>query len=368
MRIWVLTNEYAPFIIGGLGTVATNLTQSLAAGGAEMTVFTRGRQQRPSIVREKSLRLVRIPRESYQGSFLQGLARRKGWKKPDLIHIHSVPLADAAMLCKQRWGIPVVYTCHSLVVQESLTPRRRLVAKRQEKLLHAADCVVVPSQWQKESLQTLYPFCCGKTVVIENGVHVRKKPGSSPRHRLLFVGRLTYSKGIAELIEAVAQLAKVNPKTRLGIVGKGIGKFERKLKQKAARLKVAGRIRWLGFRQPEEVRRLYGSYGAVIVPSRRESFGLVALEALASGVPLVSTTSGGLAQIVSSEVAEVVPAVNKDAIAKAVQNMWAEKEHTKERVQAGLAAAAKYSWKAIAARYRGLFESITAGEEEAMDV
>ncbi|MFM1652975.1 glycosyltransferase family 4 protein [Brevibacillus sp. B_LB10_24] len=367
MRIWVLTNEYAPFIIGGLGTVATYLSQSLAAGGVDTTVFTRGGQE-TRIVRGQSVRHVRIPRKSYKGDFLWGLARRKGWKKPHLIHIHSVQGSEAALHCKKRWGLPVVYTCHSLVVQESLTPRRRQIAKRQEALLRAADCVVVPSHWQKESLHKFYPFCQGKTVVIENGVHIRKKPGSSPNHRLLFVGRFTYSKGIAELIEALAALARVNPKTQLGVVGKGIGKIEGKLKQKAARLKVAAKIRWLGFRRPEEVQRLYGRYGAVIVPSRRESFGLVALEALANGVPLVSTTSGGLAQFVNSEVAEVIPAVNKEAIAKAVQNMWAEKERTNERVQAGLSAAASYSWKAIAARYRSLFESITAGEEEAIDV
>ncbi|WP_052487235.1 glycosyltransferase family 4 protein [Gordoniibacillus kamchatkensis] len=177
-------------------------------------------------------------------------------------------------------------------------------------------------------------------------------------NRLLYVGRLTAIKGIEELLGAVSLLKRHKPKVRLAIVGKGGPAYTAKLKRLAGRLRISSNLNWLGKLKPSKVQRLYRSYGAVVVTSRYESFGLVALEALSHGVPLVSTRGGGLRSFVSNSNATVIPRAKAASIAAGILRMWRSPQLKRKRIANGLDTARRFGWPQIAARYRELFADI----------
>jgi glycosyltransferase involved in cell wall biosynthesis len=368
-----MASEYEPYILGGLGVVATNLTGALREKDLKITVLSKSPLPGMKVSREKYFELIRfprnpgyysVPRQKFNYEAIMQRLKKTGFRKPDLIHIHSVEFAHLARYLQNKYSIPVVYTCHSLVAHEGKSTFREMVADRQVKLLQSADRIVSPSQWERAELERLYPFSKDKIAVIENGVKLQVKGGKpvNPYH-LLFVGRLLRMKGIEQLLQAVAILASKNPKVKLDVVGKGTLYYTKHLKMMARRLGIQATVRWLGYRPPSQVQAMYSSYGAVVVPSLQESFGLVALEALANKVPLVSTRSGGLSQFVTEDVAQIITRVTPNDIAKAIRNVWTEKKMTGLRVKEGFKVAEPHAWSVIADRYRELFASMVDGRE-----
>lgn len=295
-QIWVLTSEYAPHIIGGLGTSATNLCKAMSGKGMQVTVLSR------------------------------------------------------------KYKAPIIYTLHSIVADE-IGPRRKIrkAIRQQTKLLRLANKVVVPSRAERRKLLRYYPYVAKKTAVIKHGVRSPRGNARGPAHHLLYVGRLVPVKGIKPLIQAFAIISRQKKQARLFIIGKGPKGYTQHLKSIVRRQGLRGKVRFLGYRKHAQVQRMYASFGAVVVPSQQESFGLVALEALSSGVPLVSTRSGGLSEIVNPRVAEVIPRANKQAIAKAILHMWRNRNATKRRMIAGRMKARQHSWPRAAAQYKQLF-------------
>ncbi|MGE5701877.1 MAG: glycosyltransferase family 4 protein [Clostridia bacterium] len=370
MHIWVMSNEYETSrIIGGLGVVATQLTHHLVEMGHQLTVLTNHDLAEVLVNECGPLRIIHFPtrsdyycrhrRKNQYRPIVEWIDQQR-LALPDLIHIHSVSFANLACYFRKTKGIPVVYTCHSLIGHESrvLTSFRRAHLIRQQRLLATCDQIVVPSRWQRRSLATEYPICKGKIVVIENGVKLRGEPGSKPQVRMLFAGRLTRQKGIEETLAALAILMKHNPAVQLDIAGTGTPNYHLRLRTLIKKWSLGRHVNLLGFVPPEKLSLLYSHYGAVIVPSKQESFGLVALEALANGVPLVSTRSGGLAQFVTSDVAQIIPRINGKGIAIAVRRMWGNPAVTQQRVLRGLSLAQDFEWKAIATRYAREFQKL----------
>lgn len=384
MKIWVLTNEFETSrIIGGLGIVASELTNSFVQYGARVTLITHHAEPELQVKDCGPLQIIHLPdrepfysaarkKNQYEPTVLW--LRRNQWPLPDVIHIHSVCFANLAHYYRKMYGIPIVYTCHSLVKQEARTAGRAVVSGRQQRLCALADRIVAPSKWLKNVLQTNDPACKRKIDVIENGIRRTAPHDQQQRTSLLFVGRLTKQKGIEELLAAVAMLAKRAPYVHLTIIGRAsTAAYQARLHALVKKWKLEPYVTWLGFLPPQQVANQYAKHGVVIVPSKQESFGLVALEALANGVPLASTRSGGLSEFVSSEVAEVIPAVTSRAIAGSILNIWRNASRTEERIRAGLKRTEMYDWRKIAARYMALFaqlpkhpvESNTAAQQEA---
>ncbi|WP_051330863.1 glycosyltransferase family 4 protein [Aneurinibacillus terranovensis] len=367
LNLWVLTNEFKPYIIGGLGVVATHLAYALGKYRSNIIVVAAGTDSGVKIEHSRGIKIIRLPKNltyySNKKQFFLFLPvvrwlRNTGESIPDVIHIHSVQFADVAFYYREKYGVPLIYTCHSLVMLEKKSRLRELVQKRQEKLLRISDKIVVPSVWQQKKLEEFYPYCIGKVEIIENGVKVKEPGNTASRRRLLFIGRLVRHKGIEELLKATAILARKVPSVKVSIVGTGSKKYVAHLKILAQHLGIDSNVCWLGFQPMERIESFYVSHGAVIVPSHRESFGMVAMEALANGTPLVSTRFGGLSQFVSGRVAEIIPRVKSTDIAKAVRNMWTKKKITQKRIEEGRRVAIRYDWANIAARYHDLFLSV----------
>ncbi|MCL6548043.1 MAG: glycosyltransferase family 4 protein [Alicyclobacillus sp.] len=385
MHVWVLTNEYEPRIIGGLGVVATRLSRALADLGAGVSVIAPGSRPaqpdtrtrtvmvRPQMVQEGTVRVLRIPkgppwynperRRYNQEAVLAAAARHLA--PPDLVHVHSVEFAYVALYLRRHLRVPGVYTCHSLVRDEPASSLRQAVLRRQERLLGGMDRVVVPSEWQRNGLLSAYPACGNRVRVISNGVDLPENGGSdlmpaswpSAVPRILFAGRLVPLKGMEELLSGVAVLQQRGVRVVLDVVGRG-GSYQARLAQRARDLGIENCVRWLGFRPPDEMPEEYARHDIVVVPSKRESFGLVALEALAHGVPLVSTRSGGLADFVDDQVAEIIPRVGRRWIAQAVEQVLQNPDRARERVREGRHRAEHFRWSRVAERYAELFREL----------
>lgn len=368
-RIWVLSTEFEPHIIGGLGTSATKLTRAYARSGALITVLSQSKHARLLNSKQQQLHIVRFPKTTryysatdnqYKPVAIERWMAKRGYRIPSGIHIHSLQFSNVAKHFQSKYGIPVVYTCHSLIANEKgpNSKHKRQALKHQVQLLKTANNIVVPSQSELDLLKRKYPFCANRLSVIRHGVISRKQTARGPRHRLLFVGRLVPVKGVAPLLEAVAKLKQSGNKVKLDLVGTGSKSYTKYLKALVKKLGISSEVRWLGFRSHKQVQSMYASYGAVILPSLQESFGLVAVEALASGVPLVATRAGGLAESVNSKVAQTIPRANSTAIAKAIQSMWNHKKLTDRRISAGLRWVSRFSWPRAATRYRGIFKQL----------
>lgn len=362
LKVWVMTSEFQPRIVGGLGVVATHLTKMLSKVGANVTVLCTGNSNRLTVSNPNSnLRILRFPKNSkyynrtnrsFIAEAIMRSAAAKGCAKPDIIHVHSIEFADTAKLAGKRFGIPIVYTCHSLASQGIASAQ----GKNQTKLLHIARRVIVPSNWQAKVTKNLYPRMDGsKITVIPHGVIASSKNATGAPHKLLYVGRLIPSKGVEPLIKAVALLARNKSQVQLTIVGSGQKSYSNKLRSLARQGGIVNKIRWAEKTPHEKVQRMYSSYGAVIIPSKKESFCLVALEAMANGVPLISTVSGGLKEFVNPNNARIIHSVDSKHIAQAIRAFWNNPSQAKKRVIHARSTASRYRWPEIARKYLSLF-------------
>ncbi len=138
--------------------------------------------------------------------------------------------------------------------------------------------------------------------MIHNGIDPQRfadrTPFAYPRPYIFGFGRLTYSKGFDLLLRAFAKLADAYPEVDL-IVG-GDGEESGKLAQMAAALKLNGRVIFPGRLSPEEVVRYLNGCRFLAIPSRSETFGIIALEGLAAGKPVLATNTGGLPETLSA--------------------------------------------------------------------
>ncbi|MBW7475275.1 glycosyltransferase family 4 protein [Paenibacillus oenotherae] len=361
LKVWVMTNEFQPNIVGGLGIVATHLSRMLSRAGVKVKVLCTGRSGKLVVSKPGgNMHIVRMPKNkqyfshsarAFKANAVLRAAEAAGSGKPDLIHVHSTEFADAAAAAKNKFRIPIVYTCHSNA-SEGI---HSIPGKNQAKLIRGARKIVVPSRWQAGAVRRSYGGDQGRFAVIPHGVNsVSRRTGGNPKH-LLFVGRLIPSKGIKPLIKAIALLSNSHKNVRLTVVGSGKKSYMNHLRAFAKQLGVSRRIRWLGSRPHNAIQRMYASHGAVIVPSEKESFCLVALEAMANGVPLVSTLSGGLKEFVNNRNAQIIHSINGPSIARAIAAMWVNKISTKRRRLNAKATAARYRWPKIAQRYKSLF-------------
>ncbi|MBH0330979.1 glycosyl transferase family 1 [Brevibacillus brevis] len=369
LKVLVMTNEYLPKIIGGLGIVATHLSRALSQNGVEVTVLCAGNSNQLTISKPNdNLRILRFPKstryfhrtkQSFKAKAILNTVSSKGFTKPDIIHVHSTDFADTAKLAKARFQVPIVYSCHSMVSQGALSAP----GKNQTKLIHSASRIIVPSKWQIDATRRRYPHTnINKFSVIPHGVEPGTSQSEAAPTNLLYVGRLIPSKGADALIRAIGLLSRTHKDVRLTIVGSGLISYQRKIRALTRQMGLTKRIRWVKKSKYEAVQRMYTLYGAVIVPSTKESFCLVALEAMANGVPLISTLSGGLKEFVNDQNAQIISTVTSPDIARAIKAFWNNPSLTKNRVHNARSTAARYNWSSITLQYESLFTNLNKVE------
>ncbi|NQX46792.1 glycosyltransferase family 4 protein [Paenibacillus tritici] len=303
MRICLIAPEQ--FAVPGNGSVEIciwNIARRLARRH-KVTIVSRRAPGLPDTAETEQVRFIRLPSGTpsrYRSSVLGYLEAAEPY---DLIQIDNRPLLLAAVK-RQHPGTPVLAFLHSL----TFVPARPEIARS----LALADAVAANSRSLQQRLTRRFPGIRSKLSVVPLGAdlsrfipvssqektRLRTLYGLPPGFTVLFVGRVIPRKGVNVLIRAMRRLKQHMP-ARLLIAGRGQPPYLRQLKSLARRLGV--QVIFLGNIPHEEIHSLYQAADCFICPSQRhEAFGLVNVEAMASGLPVIASSNGGIREIIDS--------------------------------------------------------------------
>lgn len=301
MKILHVYKDYYP-ILGGIENHVRLLAEAQAALGHDVTVLVTARGARTTEDVMNGVRVVRAGRLATVASTPLSLAlvREVSRRRPDVTHLHyPYPVGEVAHLLMGR-GRRAVLTYHSDVVRQ----RRlmRLYAPLMQRVLRSVDRIIVTTPNYLESSKVLRAFH-DKCSVIPFGIDrqrfcsvdedaaraLRARLGGGPL--LLFVGVLRYYKGLNYLLDAMRRLS-ARSAVRLVIVGDGPEGGP--LRQQAEALGLTGRVHFAGRVSDEELPLYYRAADVFVLPAseRSEAFGLVQLEAMSAGLPVVCTEVG----------------------------------------------------------------------------
>lgn len=267
--------------------------------------------------------------------FLRDLVRAIAQQRPHVIHFHyALPTALPAPVLRRLQHIPYVITLHGGDFYElpKKLPLGRVLNKTV--LKHAASLIVV-GQGLARDVQTFLGEACPPLHVINMGVDVPafaavRPTAPQPVNRLCFVGQLIHRKGVDVLLAALAELPK---DVHLTIVGDGPARPS--LEELTRVLNLRDRVKFVGAQLPQAVPALMAQAGTLVVPSRTEPLGIVALEGMAAGCVVVASRVGGLAELVRhGENGFLAPPDNAYALSQVLLDLMSADGLAKIRSQA----------------------------------
>jgi L-malate glycosyltransferase len=237
-------------------------------------------------------------------------------KKIDIIHSHlSYPAGFFGTIMQKREKIPCVITEHSWIKKYFRSRIHKLCVLYA--LKHSA-CVVAVSQALKDDINV---YCKRQVRVIPNVIEMKKfsVPGTVKKDNRLNIGILggmgNYRKGLDILIKAVSLLKDLELTVHIG----GDGKYLSTFKDMAKELDIAGKCIFYGEIKPESIQDFYSKLDFYILPSRDETFGVVVVEAMACGLPVISTKCGGPEEIITQETGMLIEKENPKELADAIR-------------------------------------------------
>jgi D-inositol-3-phosphate glycosyltransferase len=362
------------------------LASALASAGVICRVYVRRwRDDLPRTVDvEPGFQVVHVPAgpsqlakddlEPYVDAFADFVADDFATFEPDVVHANYWLSGVAGRLLKRRLNLPLVTTFHTLArVKAELgdpEPERRATAEAD--VMACADVVLANCTAEAEQLVDYYGADPDRIEIVPPGVdHAFFSPGSQAgaraalrtdhRPMLLFVGRIQPLKGVDVAVETLARLERTD--ARLWIVGGasgngGDGEVDR-VRRLITANRLADRVRFV----PPQPHHLLSTYfraaDVCIVPSRSESFGLVALEAAACGVPTVASAVGGLTTLVEhGHTGYLVDGRDPDDYAAHVDAILADPVLARRLAISGAARGRTYTWTGSANRLRRIYHDV----------
>jgi Glycosyltransferase len=370
MKVLSLTNEFEEESFGGAGTAATGMLYMLDRLGFEQTIILPRSDGTSSSwdLRGRQIKVLGLPRTSHYfgnlGMIKTDVVRQEfpELNQPwDLIHSHAINFTPLAYTLSGG-VIPILYTVYSFLRQElGNRPESELQAQFtiQEELLMRCQCIHLISESERNYLAERFPQYLSKTEVLPLGISL---PLERWRHansiEFLYVGRLTDYKGIEDLINAMALIRQSGRQIRINVVGKGADNYEDYLKQLVQSKRLGAYVQFHGWKPGSEVRQLMARAACLIVPSRREAYGLVALEGMAIGTPLIVSRAGGLAELVSNSCALTFEGGNVKQLADALKTAFDNPSLLRSLAARGRERALTFGWDSLAPKYLRLLERI----------
>lgn len=387
---------------GGMNVYVRDLTRELTRRGIYVDVFTRSQNPHlPHVMhslgsRGRVIHIPTGPEEPYDKNkifdylpeFVDNVlsfAEREGIAY-DLIHSHYWLSGWAARELRAVWGAPIVQMFHTLgaVKNQIAAPTERESQRRidvETEISGFVDRIVAATPAEEEQLVELYGADPSKITIIPPGVDLELFHPHSPEdaklrigvkpcnNMILFVGRIEPLKGIETLLRAMALLANECPlwvkQLCVAIIGGDPDTTDAKrdemerLKAIRAELGITDLVTFLGARDQDRLHHYYSSAEMVIMPSHYESFGMVALEAMACGTPVIASEVGGLAYLIrDGETGFHVPDGDPEALACAIARL-AQDPALRERLgRQAHEYAQEYSWQRIANRIVSLYSQL----------
>jgi D-inositol-3-phosphate glycosyltransferase len=392
---------------GGMNVYVRELAKNLGKFGVHVDVFTRSQDEHvPHVLHDLGYgnRVVHVPAgpevplpkkemANYLPDFAQGIQQFAAEKnlRYDLIHSHYWMSGIAAASLKTEWDVPVVQMFHTLGLMKNRVARSpdevegsyRVDGER--KVIQSADCLVVATPAEQSQLEFLYRTDTRKMVTIPPGVdtsrfypippdEAKAVIGVPPEDRLLlFVGRIEPLKGIDTLIRAMAyvrenHLLKDCPDCPhyLVIIGgdpnlsnQDMSGEMNRLQKLCQDLGIGDLVLFMGKRGQDSLPYYYSAAEVVIVPSHYESFGMVALEAMACGTPVVASQVGGLAFLIQDGVTGyVVPDDDPPALGERLATLILNPDLRQTLGEQATYYAQDYAWENITRRMKLLYDEV----------
>ena len=380
---------------GGMNVYVREVAGALGRLGIAVDVFTRrADQDAPRVEEFASLaRLVqidagppqRIEKEEMIGlprQFAEGVAAFCDTEELtyDLIHSHYWLSAEAGEIIADRWGVPHIAMFHTLgdvklrARASEDEPEERLQSER--RLVHRLDRIVAATQHEQQLLRQIYRVAPERVCVIPLGVDLerfapsdraaaRVELGIGENERILLaIGRIQPLKGLDILIRSLAEVTEPDGIT-LWIIG-GDDRAEAeigRLQALAEEVGVASMVRFVGPVAHEALPAYYNAADIVVMPSFYESFGLVAVEAMASGVPVVASRVGGLSSTVSDgRTGYLIPWRCPEPFAEKIELLLSNEQLRSSLGSAGNERMQVYSWPQISRQLCELYEDLISGD------
>jgi glycosyltransferase involved in cell wall biosynthesis len=350
MKIAILVGLFPPKWLAGTEIATYNLASHLARRGHEVHVITSHDAGFPEFSKESGFSVHRIawPKIRFIGilTFWAKICLKIRKIKPDIIHAQSLGVAVPTLISERILKIPYVIWGQG---SDIYLPGKftRMTSKP---MLQNADAVLALTEDMKQKMREI---CDRDISVVPNGIDLKRfeissgdKKDSSAK-TIIFVGRLHPVKGVQYLIEAMAIVHLETPDVKLVIVGDGVERA--RLEELAERLNLKGSIQFAGQVPQESIPRLMHQADVFALSSLSESFGIVNLEAMAAGLPIVATNVGGIPDIVEEGVnGYLVNAKNPDELADRILVLLQNDEMREEMSANNREKAELYMWDKVA--------------------
>ncbi len=277
----------------------------------------------------------------------------------DLIHAHWTLSAAAALLGRWVHRIPILVTLQgSDIFQVTSVPKGSWITRN---ILLRCDGITALSNALAEAARSI--GVQGRQIhIIPNGVDVNRfipPPDGYRGDFILYVGSLIERKGVKYLVGSMPTVLRFFPWYRLILIGEGPQYIE--LKQMAETLNIGKHVIFLGFQPQEQVRIWLQRAKVFVLPSLEEGQGVVLLESMACGTPVVASRVGGIPQVVTDEIGVLVPPADSTALAEAIIGILSDSHRWIEMSSCARERAVRhYSWDLIANLYIALYESLIA--------
>jgi glycogen synthase len=401
-RVLLLSWEYPPVIEGGLARHVRKLAEALVRQGMSVDVLTRGVGDgpppgQPGVDELAGVTIHRVaepgwPRdldrfvawvEQMNGDMLaagEALAEENDY---DLIHGHDWLVAQAAATLAERIGVPYVTTIHATehgrhqgwvqdYPQSHIHSVERWMARR-------ADAVIVCSYYMRGHVADIFDIDERRITVIPNGIDpselqpagdleaLRLKFAAPHEKLVLFIGRLVYEKGFQLALDALPGVVEQVENVRYLVAGSGT--HEAELKAQAERLGLSEHGVFLGWIGDDVLHSLYRIADLCVVPSIYEPFGLVALEAMASGCPCIVADTGGLREVVpvGERVGLRFNGGDAEHLGVMIERLLVDEQLRERLVTEASEHVLRFDWDDIAQRTKGIYgelRELSPREEE----
>lgn len=325
MRILMLSWEYPPKNVGGLSNHVYNISYSLSKLGHEVHVVTCQEGTAPINEKDKGVFIHRVkPYNINTQDFVKWVMHLnfamieecmriiKDTGDFNIIHGHDWLCVYALKSLKWGFSIPALCTIHATEHGRNhgiRTEMQRYIASCEGMLVYECKRIITCSNFMRDDVGTLFSQPLDKIKVIPNGIEVtkfgkriknkefRRKFAEDEEKIVIFIGRHVHEKGIHLLIESIPSIVEKYKNIKF-IIG-GIGPMTLELKDKVQRMNIQNKVIFTGYISDEDKINLYKVADAAVFPSLYEPFGIVVLEAMASGCPVVASDVGGISEIIN---------------------------------------------------------------------
>jgi D-inositol-3-phosphate glycosyltransferase len=413
MRIAMLSYHTCPLATlggkdtGGMNVYVRELTAHLGRLGIHADVFTRSQDEHvPHVLHDLGYgnRVVHIPAGpeiplpkkelgTYLPQFVEGIQHFAAEKNIhyDLIHSHYWLSGIAAGSLKESWKVPVIQMFHTLGLMKNRIARSpeewegEYRIDGEKMVVQMADRIVAATLAEDQQLQSLYHANRSKITIIPPGVdtsrfypipadEAKNVVGVPPQDcMVLFVGRIEPLKGVDTLIRAMALLRQQDITAPcpvyLSIIGgdpdvspEQMTTEMKRLQELSRDLEVNNLVIFLGKRSQDTLAYFYSAAEVLVMPSHYESFGMVALEAMACGTPVIASQVGGLPFLVQDGLTGyVIPEGDPQALCDRLRHLLSEPELRSQLGEQAAAYAQQYAWEKISAQVIKVYQGLLKG-------